>query len=147
MQKFGLETKDKGLTASADALQAMLFRAEKKWEESIVLFEKSLRQFEDLGARQWNVYVFAKMVLCEYARAFLERNQEGDKEKARDLLNQALEIFQKMGAKKDIEKVEAKLLYIETGKEASVPKPWSLFYGTMQILTSCYMEGYLQTLQ
>jgi KaiC/GvpD/RAD55 family RecA-like ATPase len=57
---------------------------------------------------------------------YLERNQPGDKEKARDLLNQALEIFQKMGAKKDIEKVEAKLLYIETGKLASVPKPTEL---------------------
>ena len=108
MQKSGLETKEKGLTASADALQAMLFRAEKRWDESMVLFEKSLRQFEELGARQWNVYVFAKMVLCEYARALLERNQEGDKEKAHNLLNQALEIFQKMGAKKDIEKIIAK---------------------------------------
>ena len=126
MQKSGLETKDKGLSAFADALQAMLFRAEKRWDESMVLFEKSLRQFEDLGARKWNVYVFAKVVLCEYARANLERNQEGDKEKARDLLNQALEIFQKMDAKKDIEKVEAKLLYIETGQVASMPRPIEL---------------------
>jgi KaiC/GvpD/RAD55 family RecA-like ATPase len=31
-----------------------------------------------------------------------------------------------MGAKKDIEKAEAKLLYIETGKLASVPKPTEL---------------------
>jgi KaiC/GvpD/RAD55 family RecA-like ATPase len=31
-----------------------------------------------------------------------------------------------MGAKKDIEKVEAKLLYMETGKVASVPKPAEL---------------------
>jgi KaiC/GvpD/RAD55 family RecA-like ATPase len=56
----------------------------------------------------------------------LESNQEGDREKARDLFSQALEIFQKMGAKKDIEKVEAKLLYIETGKVASVHKPTEL---------------------
>jgi len=64
--------------------------------------------------------------LYEYARALLERDQNGDKEKARDLLNQALDMFRKMGAKKDIEKVEAKLLYIETGKVASVPKPAGL---------------------
>jgi KaiC/GvpD/RAD55 family RecA-like ATPase len=31
-----------------------------------------------------------------------------------------------MGAKKDVEKVEARLLYIETGKVASVPKPTEL---------------------
>jgi KaiC/GvpD/RAD55 family RecA-like ATPase len=37
-----------------------------------------------------------------------------------------LETFQKVGAKKDIEKVEAKLLYIETGQVASVPKPIDL---------------------
>jgi KaiC/GvpD/RAD55 family RecA-like ATPase len=35
-------------------------------------------------------------------------------------------MFQKMGAKKDIEKVEARLLYIETGKVISVPKPTEL---------------------
>ena len=52
--------------------------------------------------------VFAKMVLCEYARVYLERDQEGDREKAHNLLNQALEIFQKMGAKKEIEKIIAK---------------------------------------
>jgi hypothetical protein len=38
----------------------------------------------------------------------LDRNQEGDKEKAYSLLNQALEIYQKMDAKKKIEKIIAK---------------------------------------
>jgi tetratricopeptide (TPR) repeat protein/KaiC/GvpD/RAD55 family RecA-like ATPase len=123
LQEFALETNDRQRSANRDALQAMLLRAEKKSGESVELFEKSLHEFEDLGARRWNVYFFAKWILVEYARVYLERDQEGDREKARDLLNQALEIFQKMGAKKDIEKVEAKLLYIETGKLASVPKP------------------------
>jgi hypothetical protein len=39
---------------------------------------------------------------------YLERDQEGDREKAYNLLNQALEIFQKMDAKKEIEKIIAK---------------------------------------
>jgi tetratricopeptide (TPR) repeat protein/KaiC/GvpD/RAD55 family RecA-like ATPase len=125
LHKFAHEKQNKQLTADEDATRAMLLRAEKKWNESIELFEKSLQEYEALGARQWNVYGFAKNIY-EYARVYLERNQLGDKEKARDLLNQALEIFQKMGAKKDIEKVEAKLLYIETGKAASVPKPIDL---------------------
>jgi tetratricopeptide (TPR) repeat protein len=106
--KFALEVKDKSLTAYADTLRAILFRAQKKWEESIEQFEKSLQEFEALGARRWDVYVFAKMVLCEYARVYLERDQEGDREKAHNLLNQALEIFQKIGARKDIEKIIAK---------------------------------------
>jgi predicted ATPase/KaiC/GvpD/RAD55 family RecA-like ATPase/ribosomal protein S20 len=126
IHKFAHEKQDKQLIADEDAARAMLLRAEKKWDESIELFEKSLQEYEALGARQWNVYWLAKSILSEYARMYLEKNQEGDKEKARDLLNQALEIFQKMGAKKDIEKVEAKLLYIETGKAASVPKPAEL---------------------
>jgi KaiC/GvpD/RAD55 family RecA-like ATPase len=92
----------------------------------VKLFERSLKEFEDLGARRWNVYALARLVLWEYALALLERDQNGDKERARDLLSQAIEIFRKMGAKKDIEKVEAKLLYIETGNVASVPKPTEL---------------------
>jgi KaiC/GvpD/RAD55 family RecA-like ATPase len=35
-------------------------------------------------------------------------------------------MFQKMGAKKDIEKVEAKIAFIETGKEVLKPKPVEL---------------------
>jgi len=39
---------------------------------------------------------------------YLNRNEEGDKEKAYSLLNQALEIYQKIDAKKKIEKIIAK---------------------------------------
>jgi len=106
--KYALEVENKNLIATADVLRAMLFRAQKKWEESIEHFEKSLQEFEALGARRWDVYWFAKKVLCEYARAYLERDQEGDREKAHNLLNQALEIFQKMGAKKEVERILAK---------------------------------------
>jgi tetratricopeptide (TPR) repeat protein len=106
--KYALEVENKNLIATADLMRAMLFRAQKKWEESIEHFEKSLQEFEALGARRWDVYWFAKKVLCEYARAYLERDQEGDREKAHNLLNQALEIFQKMGAKKEIERILAK---------------------------------------
>jgi len=126
MHKFAHEKQDKQLIADEDAARAMLLRAEKKWNESIELFEKSLQEYEALGARRWNVYWLAKCILYPYALAYLERDQPSDRERARGLLNQALEIFQKMGAKKDIEKVEAKLLYIETGKVASVPKPTEL---------------------
>jgi tetratricopeptide (TPR) repeat protein len=126
VHKYALETENKNLIAYADGLKAMLFRAQKKWLESIEQFKKSLREFEALDAGRWDVYWFAKMVISEYARVYLERNQPGDREKAQDLLNQALEMFQKMGAKKEVEKVEAKLLYIETGKAAPVPKPTAL---------------------
>jgi tetratricopeptide (TPR) repeat protein len=108
LHKYALEAENKDLIATANTLRAMLFRAQKKWKESIEQFEKSLQEFEALDARRWDAYWFTKFVLCEYARVYLERDQEGDREKAHNLLNQALEIFQKMGAKKEIEKIIAK---------------------------------------
>jgi hypothetical protein len=50
------------------------------------------------------IYIFAKLYLDEYARVYIERNQEGDKEKALDLLKESLEIYQKAGAKKEMER-------------------------------------------
>ena len=108
LRKAALETEDEQLIVALDTLKAMVLRAQKKWDESIKLFEKSLQEWEALDVRKWYAYVFARHVLFEYARVYLERDQEGDREKAHSLLNQALEIFEKMGAKKDIEKVIAK---------------------------------------
>jgi tetratricopeptide (TPR) repeat protein len=104
IQEYALEKENKNLVAIADGLGAMQLHAEKKWTESIELFEKSLQEFETLNARRWNVYWLARMVFCEYAKVYLERNQEGDREKARKILNEALEIFQKSGARKEIER-------------------------------------------
>jgi len=108
VHEFALQVKDNLLIAETDSLKGMLFRAQKKWKKSIEHFEKSLQGFEALNARRWNVYTFATEVLCEYAQVYLERDQEGDREKAHNLLNQALEIFQKIGAKKEIERIIAK---------------------------------------
>jgi tetratricopeptide (TPR) repeat protein len=123
VSEFALQVNNKDLTASLDALKAFLLRSEKKWEESITYFEKSLQEFETVKARRWNPYFFAKLGLCEYAYMYLDRNQPGDKEKASILLNQALEIFRKIGNKNDVEKVKARISFIETGKEISKLKP------------------------
>jgi len=108
LRKTALETADEQLIATSNTLKAMVLRVQKEWDESIKLFEKSLQEWEALGVRKWFLYPFARYVLFEYARVYLERDQEGDREKAHGLLNQALEIFEKIGAKKDIEKVIAK---------------------------------------
>jgi tetratricopeptide (TPR) repeat protein len=122
---FFQEAKDTYSLAYLDALRAGLFRAQKRWEESIKYFERSLQEWELINARQWYIYRFVKTFLCEYARTYLERDQQGDREKALDLLNQALGMFQKLGAQKEIEKVEAKMTYIETGQVAPKPEPKS----------------------
>jgi len=95
--------RDYWVLASENWLWGTLFRAQKNWTESIKFFEKWLQEFEAFGARRWNVYWFA-VYLCEYACVYLDRDQEGDRKRAHDLLDQALGIFQKMGAKRDIEK-------------------------------------------
>jgi predicted ATPase/KaiC/GvpD/RAD55 family RecA-like ATPase len=122
-QKFARETGDKFVDAGEKTLRAALLRAQKKYEESIELFEKSLQEWESIKANIFLAYDFARLVLCEYARAYFERDQHGDREKALNLLNQALGMFQKMGAKKDVEKVEARIAFIETGKVVPKPKP------------------------
>jgi hypothetical protein len=54
------------------------------------------------------VVLFAEL-LYEYGLMHAERNEKGDKEKAYSLLNQALEIYQKVDAKKRVEKIMAKI--------------------------------------
>ena len=115
LQQLAQELKEPEITGPAINRKAWLLRAQKKYDESLALFEMTLQVAETRGLRRWNAYCFAKLVLFEYAKVYLERNQEGDKQKARNLLNQALEIFRKVNAKKDIEKTEALLLSIETG--------------------------------
>ena len=101
------KTKNRLLISYAEMLKAMLYREQKNWEQSIQHFEKSLQGYKSLNAQKWYVIQFAEL-LYEYGLMQLARNEEGDKEKAYSLLNQALEIYQKIDAKKKIEKIIAK---------------------------------------
>jgi len=101
------KTKNKLYIADAEMLKGMLFREQKNWEQSIQHFEKSLQGYRSLNAQEWWVQKYAEL-LYEYGLLYLDRNEEGDKEKAYSLLNQALEIYQKIDAKKKIEKIIAK---------------------------------------
>nr|MDO8135950.1 AAA family ATPase [Candidatus Njordarchaeum guaymaensis] len=103
VHKYALESNDELMVKTENLYRAKLLRAEGKLDESVDQFERSLKEWEALNARRWDVYWFAKTVLYEYARTYLERDKEGDREKARSLLNEALEIFQKLGANKEIE--------------------------------------------
>ncbi len=91
----------------ADMLKAMLLREQKEWDRSILFFEKSLQGYRSLNAQKWWVEKYAE-ILYEYGLVYLERNSEGDREKAYSLLDQALAIYQKMEAQKKIERIIAK---------------------------------------
>ena len=91
----------------SEMLKAMLFREQKNWGQSLQFFEKSLQGYRSLNAEKWYVWEFAEL-LYEYGLMHLNRNEEGDREKAYSILNEALAIYQKMDAKKKIEKVIAK---------------------------------------
>jgi len=104
---YAAKTKSRLYGADAEMLKAMLFREEKNWDQSIQHFDKSLQRYKSLNTQKWYVPWFAEF-LYEYGLMYLNRNEEGDKEKAYSLLNQALEMFQKIDAKKKIEKVIAK---------------------------------------
>jgi tetratricopeptide (TPR) repeat protein len=108
MKEYALQVGDKLFISEADALRGMQFRAEKKWQESIDYFEKSLQESDDAYFRRWGAYWFADRFLMEYARVYLERDKDGDREKAHKLLDEALEIFKKIGAKGEIEKIISK---------------------------------------
>jgi len=105
--EYAAKTKNRLYIADAEMLKGMLFREEKNWDQSTQHFDKSLQEFKFLNSQKWYVQKFAEL-LYEYGLTYLERNEEGDKEKAYSLLNQALEIYQKADAKKKIEKIIAK---------------------------------------
>ena len=107
VSKFFQQSSDPWWDLRMGFCRAVLLRAEKKWDESIDQFEKILKEWEAMNPRRWDVYTFGR-VIYEYARVYLDRDEKDDREKAHSLLNQAMEMFQKAGAKKDIEKIIAK---------------------------------------
>lgn len=105
--EYATKTRTKFHIAHAEMLKAMLFREQKNWERSIRYFERSFQEYKALNLQKWDIWKFAEH-LYEYSLMYLERNEEGDKEKAYQLLNQAMEIYRKVDAKKKIEKIIAK---------------------------------------
>jgi predicted ATPase/KaiC/GvpD/RAD55 family RecA-like ATPase len=142
LQQLAQELKKPEISGPAMNHRAMLLRVQKKYDESIAIFEIALQGAETRGLRRWSVYSFAKYLLFEYARVYWERNQEGDKQKARNLLNQALELFRKMNAKKDVEKTEALLLNMEKGIPVTLePKPAALIATGYAVLDKLLYGG------
>jgi tetratricopeptide (TPR) repeat protein len=107
ISEYAIKAKSRMAICDAELLKAMLFREQKNWEQAIQRFEKSLHEAKSLNAQKWAVFQYAE-ILYEYGLMYLARNEDGDKEKAYSLLDQALMIYQKADAKKRIEQIIAK---------------------------------------
>jgi len=105
--EYAVKTKSRLAIADAEMLKAMLFREQKDWDQSIQHFEKSLQGYKSLNMQKWWVQKFAEL-LYEYGLMYLKRNEKGDKERAYRLLDEALEIYRRIDAKKRVEKIIAK---------------------------------------
>ncbi len=114
--EYAAKEKFKAIIPTAEMLKGMVFRGQKNWEESIQHFEKSLQECKSMNFQKWYVWNFAE-ILSEYGLMYLERNQEGDKEQAYSLLNQALEIHDRIGAKKKAEKTRLRMTRAEPARE------------------------------
>jgi tetratricopeptide (TPR) repeat protein len=118
--EYASKTHSKLVAPQAEMLKAMLLREQKNWEKSIQHFENSLQGYKSLDAQKWYVVPFADL-LCAYGSTYLERNEEGDEERAFSLLNKALDIYQEMGAIKRVEEIRSRIVREETARKV-VPR-------------------------
>jgi tetratricopeptide (TPR) repeat protein/predicted Ser/Thr protein kinase len=87
--------------------QADLLAAEKKWDEAWLTYDELMKWTTEKGLR-WHT----NRILFEKAEAFLARNDPGDMEKARQMLEKALSEFEVMGADGFAQMVAEQLLNI-----------------------------------
>ena len=91
------------------------------WEDAGRHFEDALTFDEKIGARPW-----LARSQYEYAWMLQERNRPGDREKAQELVNQALATFEELGMKKDVVVMEV-TAYCACKKCCEWKRKWGCF--------------------
>jgi tetratricopeptide (TPR) repeat protein len=89
-----------GLPAPVYLAKGMLAAARKAWGTAAESFDKAVEI-----NRQYQLPWDEAKTLYERGLMYLARGRKADREKAHEDLDEALAIFQKVGAKKDVEKV------------------------------------------
>lgn len=92
----------RGLLAKVHLAEGILATAKKKWQEA----EDAFRKAAEINQKYHLPYYEAKSIF-EWGQMYLSRNAPGDRERGMGLLDGALAIFQKIQAKKMVEKVLA----------------------------------------
>ena len=90
----------RGLAGNVYFAEGILASAEKNWQEAEAAFKKAL----DIN-RQYEFPYYEAKCLFEWGQMYLGRNDSGDRERGMKLLDEALAIFQRIQAKKMVEKV------------------------------------------
>jgi tetratricopeptide (TPR) repeat protein len=83
--------------------KGMLATQKQDWKTATELFEKAIHI-----NRQYRLPWDEAKTFYELGMMFLGRDREGDRESAREKFDFALEIFERIGARKDVEKVLTK---------------------------------------
>ena len=99
----------RGLAAEVKLSEAALATYEERWEYAAAAFHEA----SEINRRYGLPYYEARS-LTEWGRMCLSRNDRGDRQQAEDLFNQALDIFQRIQARKMVQKVVALKDQIET---------------------------------
>jgi tetratricopeptide (TPR) repeat protein len=89
-----------GLPAPMHLARGMLAIARKDWDTATESFDKAIQI-----NRQYQLPWDEAKTLYERGLMYLARGDKGDRDKTHEDLDEALAIFQKVGAKKDAEKV------------------------------------------
>jgi class 3 adenylate cyclase/tetratricopeptide (TPR) repeat protein len=92
-----------GLPAPIYMAKGMLATQKQDWKTATELFEKAIHI-----NRQYRLPWDEAKTFYELGMMFLGRDREGDRESAREKFDFALEIFERIGARKDVEKVLTK---------------------------------------
>jgi DNA-binding winged helix-turn-helix (wHTH) protein/tetratricopeptide (TPR) repeat protein len=91
-----------GLLGEVFLAEGILFAAEKRWEKANRAFHEAVEIH-----RRYHLPYYEARVLFEWAEMHLSRRGAGDRKQGKQLLNQSLDIFQKIQAKKMVEKTQA----------------------------------------
>jgi class 3 adenylate cyclase/tetratricopeptide (TPR) repeat protein len=75
-----------------------------RWEEAAGHFEDALEMNQRMGAKPWVAHTQR-----EYARMLIDRNAPGDRDKARELLTEAIAMYREIGMPKHVEMAVAPL--------------------------------------